>query len=126
MSDEPTITYKGVTDRDTLLNPTNHVYFNLNGDRAKDIKNHTINLSKRCYTKADENILPYSGNDIIKSNKIDVLIGNLINSDNPQFQQLNELNHPFLINGMPIVSAVKENGRNHYEIGRCSSHFHFR
>ena len=36
------IQYKGKTDRDTVLNMTNHSYFNLNGHANGDIKNHTL------------------------------------------------------------------------------------
>ena len=38
------ISYKVTTDQDTLVNPTNHSYFNLSGDFTKTIDRHVFQL----------------------------------------------------------------------------------
>ena len=40
-----TLTYKGVSDKDTLLNLSNHTYFNLSGNAKKDILDHLLYIN---------------------------------------------------------------------------------
>lgn len=57
-SDELIINYEASTDKDTIVNLTNHAYFNLNGEGSGTILNHTLNLESSYYTENDENCLP--------------------------------------------------------------------
>ncbi len=52
------ITYRATTDRDTVLNPTNHSYFNLNGFDGAPITDHILTLNASRYTPAGENLIP--------------------------------------------------------------------
>ena len=38
------IDYRGLSDRDTIFNPTNHSYFNLKGHNGGDVSDHTITI----------------------------------------------------------------------------------
>ena len=58
--DEFHIDYKAVTDRDTVLNLTNHTYFNLTGD-FENILGHTLYISAKTRTVNDENLIPTGG-----------------------------------------------------------------
>ena len=49
--------YKGTTDKPTVLNLTNHFYFNLNGG-AKDIGDEIVTLFSSRYTPFDANSMP--------------------------------------------------------------------
>ena len=49
--------YKGTTDKPTVLNLTNHFYFNLNGG-AKDISDEKLTLFSSRYTPFDANAMP--------------------------------------------------------------------
>lgn len=51
------IEYKGVTDRTTVINLTNHTYFNLTGGR-ENILNHTLHLIAQKYAVNDEGLIP--------------------------------------------------------------------
>lgn len=52
------IRYYGVPDKDTLINMTNHSYFNLNGHDSGDILNHELCIDADYYTRTDENSIP--------------------------------------------------------------------
>jgi len=49
--------YKGTTDKPTVMNLTNHFYFNLNGG-AKDISDEKVTLFSSRYTPFDANAMP--------------------------------------------------------------------
>ncbi|MFC5632176.1 MULTISPECIES: aldose epimerase family protein [Streptococcus] len=44
------ITYNGLSDADTIFNPTNHSYFNLNGHNSGTIEEHLLQLNCHAYT----------------------------------------------------------------------------
>ncbi|MCL1820869.1 MAG: galactose mutarotase [Oscillospiraceae bacterium] len=55
------IDYSAVCDADTIFNPTNHVYFNLNGHANGDVLSHTVTLFCDKYQPLKENICPEGG-----------------------------------------------------------------
>jgi len=57
-NDELTINYEANSDEDTIVNLTNHAYFNLNGENSGSVLNHTLNLECSSYTENDEACLP--------------------------------------------------------------------
>ena len=52
------ITYRALCDRDTLFNPTNHAYFNLNGEASGETGDLVLKVRADEYTPADENLIP--------------------------------------------------------------------
>ena len=52
------IEYEAVTDSDTVINMTNHSYFNLNGDASTDILNHLLTIDADRYTPVDDTLIP--------------------------------------------------------------------
>ena len=50
------IDYSAVSDADTLMNMTNHAYFNLNG--KGDVKGHLLKIDARRITQTDEGLIP--------------------------------------------------------------------
>ncbi len=54
-----TVRYVGESDKDTLLNLSNHSYFNLSGNAKKDILNHTLYINSSKMEKL-ENMIPSS------------------------------------------------------------------
>lgn len=52
------IEYTAVSDKDTLWNPTNHTYFNLDGENSGDCRNNILRVNADYYTPADEERIP--------------------------------------------------------------------
>ena len=52
------IEYHAVSDKDTVVNLSNHSYFNLQGHDAGDIANHQLKIYADKFTAIDENCLP--------------------------------------------------------------------
>lgn len=55
---EVRIHYMAVPQRDTIINLTNHSYFNLSGQESGDILSHTVWLDADAYTRADAKSIP--------------------------------------------------------------------
>ncbi|MDP4132768.1 MAG: aldose epimerase family protein, partial [Bacillota bacterium] len=53
------IHYEGKSDKDTVLNMTNHSYFNLNGHNSGTAENHTIIMDADFFTPNTEECMPY-------------------------------------------------------------------
>ena len=53
-----TIDYSATTDQDTILNLTNHSYFNLKGQGKGDILDHNLTLHASQFTWADATLVP--------------------------------------------------------------------
>ncbi len=52
------IEYEAVTDAPTVINMTNHSYFNLNGNASTDILNHLLTIDAGRYTPIGETFIP--------------------------------------------------------------------
>ena len=53
-----TIAYRATTDKLTIVNLTNHSYFNLDGHDAKDIRDLTLQVFADFVTEADDGLIP--------------------------------------------------------------------
>ena len=53
-----TIYYEAVPDKDTVINMTNHSYFNLNGHDSGTVLNHSVTLDAESFTPADRESIP--------------------------------------------------------------------
>ena len=98
-----TVEYGAQTNQDTLFNPTNHVYFNLNRDNNV-IDNHKIKSEQLNMYPIDRNNLIENTNSIdllaiFKTNSIS--FSDIFNSDNEllkeQIGSRNGLDHPLML-----------------------------
>ncbi len=57
-NDELAIEYTATSDKNTVCNLTNHAYFNLTGNAANSILNHTLQVNATKYTPVDSTLIP--------------------------------------------------------------------
>ncbi|MCL2321137.1 MAG: galactose mutarotase, partial [Oscillospiraceae bacterium] len=55
---EFSIEYRGVSDEDTILNPTNHTYFNLSGNAKRVIKDHILKVNSDSFIEVNQELIP--------------------------------------------------------------------
>lgn len=101
-NNEIKINYYGISDKDTLVNLTNHSYFNLSGNKEEDILKHSLYIDSDFLFEINENQVP-SGNLInIEETAFDFktpkLIGKDINKDESQLKIGNGYDHPWALN----------------------------
>lgn len=51
------IEFKAICDKDTLLNITNHTYFNLSGNLKNTVEDHFLKMNKESYALMDDNLI---------------------------------------------------------------------
>ncbi len=82
-----TLRITATTDAPTVLNLTNHSYFNLDGEDAGSVLGHELKLSAPQYLVADVNLLPTGEIDPVEGTPMDFLdfhvIGSRIEADFP-------------------------------------------
>lgn len=69
--DELKINYQAETDKTTVLNLTNHTYFNLKGQGNGDILGHELMIDADAYTPVDEGLIPTGEIRPVKGSPLD-------------------------------------------------------
>ncbi len=96
-----TISYHATSDKDTLINITNHSYFNLNG-HASSVHNHVLKLNADEVGCVDGDGL-YTGELLDVTNtpfdfRSEKVIGDCIKDNHPQLITARGYDHPFVFN----------------------------
>lgn len=114
------IEYKATADETTLFNPTNHVYFNLNGDNSASIKNHYLSVNADLYAPITSEGLPSGELLEVKNTSFDLrkpkLLEEVINAKDNQIKTQAGLDHPFVLKdpgsfGSVAVLSLAEKNR---------------
>lgn len=109
-NDALNIRYEGETDKDTILNMTNHSYFNLNGHDEGDIGTHFLRLNSLFYTPNDEECKPTGEILSVKNTPLDFVYGKKIEeafkNDFMQTSMFGGIDHNFVIEGSGIRTAA--------------------
>jgi len=98
-----TISYYGDSDQKTVLNPTNHTYFNLNGHDSGSIVTHELWLGANAYTPIVAGAIPTGEIAAVAGTPMDFTVAKVIGRDiDRDFEQLTltgGFDHNWVIDG---------------------------
>ena len=96
------IDYKATTDKPTILNPTNHCYFNLTGNPNNTILNHILMINADKFTPVDSTLIPMGQLEDVANTPMDFRkpteIGKRINDDFQQLKFAGGYDHNWVLN----------------------------
>jgi aldose 1-epimerase len=116
-SNELRIDYAATTDKDTVVNLTNHSYFNLSGDASKEIAGHQLLLRAPQFTPVDATLIPTGELLAVHGTPFDftkpAAMGARINQDDEQLKFGKGYDHNWVLKraekgGLQLVAEVFE------------------
>jgi aldose 1-epimerase len=102
--------YTETTDKPTVVNLTNHAFFNLHGDDQGNILDHVIELNADKFTPVDDKLIPTGVLQPVAGTPLDFrkpeVIGARINADDDQIKKGGGYDHNWVVNGTPGTLRV--------------------
>lgn len=96
------IVYQATTDQTTVVNMTNHSYFNLNGNPALSNANHILRIDADAYTPVDSTFMTTGEIESVEGTDMDfrtpITIGSRINNDSEQLKYGKGYDHNWVLN----------------------------
>jgi aldose 1-epimerase len=116
---ELVISYGARSDKSTLLNLTNHTYFNLSGNMKRDILDHELKIKSDRFLELNQELIPTGAILDVANTPFDLRKGKKIKDgimmNHPQIELVGQgYDHPFLLNvhhDKEIILQDPESGR---------------
>jgi aldose 1-epimerase len=104
------IDYLATTDKPTVVNLTNHSYFNLNGEGSGSIESHRLQIEADAFTPVDAALIPTGERRPVAGTPLDFRfgkpIGQGLRSDDEQIRLAGGFDHNFILNGGGLRKAA--------------------
>ncbi len=100
-TNELKLQYAADTDKDTVLNLTNHSYFNLSGTDTGTILKYILYINADKYTPVDPTLIPTGAIDSVVGTPLDFLKPTAIGAHIGEIKDIGGYDHNYVLNGKP-------------------------
>ncbi len=107
-NNELSIDYTAVSDKDTIINLTNHSYFNLKGAGNGDILDHAVKINAEYYTPVDELLIPTGEIASVKGTPFDFTSAKHVREDMDNGRLPDGYDHNFVLGEPGVMRTAAE------------------
>ncbi len=115
------VQYEATCDRDTVVNLTNHTYFNLAGESSGSVAAHEITIAADAFTPVDATMIPTGELRPVAGTVFDlrepIRIGRYVDGADEQLRLAGGFDHNWVLNGsQPAARVVEPEGGRTLEV----------